>query len=297
MSSVLFDAPGPAAVRRHRLIAIATVIGLLLIAGAVVWKLAIEDQFTAERWEPFVTPSIIELLLKGLLKTLLAAVVAIVGAVVIGVLLGVGKLSEHAWLRWPSWAIVEFFRAVPLLMLILFIWALQGYPLDSILPLVLGLLLYNGSVLAEVFRAGINAVPVGQSEAAYAVGLRKNQVMRIILLPQAVKIMLPAIISQCIVALKDTSLGFYILAPGLTVAGKDIWRTFDNKLAVAIVLAAIYITLNLLLSWLGSWVERRVSTSGGGQVTILAGQVQAQAGGGQSVAGGGFGGGADGGGN
>ncbi len=105
---------------------------------------------------------------------------------------------------------VEFFRAVPLLMLILFIWAMTAYPLDTITPLVLGLMLYNGSVLAEVFRAGVNAVPNGQSEAAYAVGMRKNQVMRIILLPQAIKIMLPAIISQCIVALKDTSLGFYI---------------------------------------------------------------------------------------
>jgi glutamate transport system permease protein len=285
MSSVLFDAPGPTAVRRHRLIAVATVIGLILIAAAVIWKLAVEDQFTSEKWEPFVTPSILELLLEGLLKTLYAAAVAIVGAVVIGVLLGVGKLSDHALLRWPSWAVVEFFRAVPLLMLILFIWALGGYALDSILPLILGLLLYNGSVLAEVFRAGINAVPAGQAEAAYAVGMRKNQVVRIIQLPQAVKIMLPAIISQCIVALKDTSLGFYILAPGLTVAGKDIWRTFDNKLAVAIVLAAIYITLNLALSWLGSWIERRVSTSEGGQVTIVAGQVQASAGGGQSVAG------------
>ena len=285
MSTVLFDAPGPVAVRRHRLIAAATIVGLALIAAAVVWKLAVEDQFTAQKWEPFVTPAIIELLLKGLVYTLIAAAVAIVFAVIMGVLLGVGKLSDHAWLRWPSWVIVEFFRAVPLLMLILFIWSIQGFPLDSIAPLILGLILYNGSVLAEVFRAGVNAVPAGQSEAAYAVGMRKNQVMRIIQLPQAVKIMLPAIISQCIVALKDTSLGFYILAPVLTVQGRLIWNEFSNKFAVAIVLALIYITLNLLLTWLGNWVERRVTTSGSGQVRIIAGQVQAHAGGGQSAAG------------
>jgi glutamate transport system permease protein len=285
MSSVLFDAPGPTAIRRHRLIAIATVAGLIAIAAAVVWKLAVEDQFTADKWEPFVTPSIIEVLLKGLRNTVIAAAAAIVVAVGFGVIFGVGKLSDHGWLRWPSWLVVEFFRAVPLLMLILFIFAMQGYPIGSLLPLILGLILYNGSVLAEVFRAGINAVPKGQAEAAYTIGMRKNQVMRIILLPQAVKIMLPAIISQCIVALKDTSLGFYILAPVLTSQGKEIWNFYHNKLATAIVLAVMYITLNLLLTWLATWVERRISATGGGKVEIIAGQVRAQEGGGQSVAG------------
>ncbi len=296
MSNVLFDSPGPKAVRRHRLIAVVTVIVLIAIAVAVIWKLAVEDQFTAEKWEPFVTPSIITLLLEALVKTVQAAVIAILAAVVLGVVLGVGKLSDHSLIRWPSWLVVEFFRAVPLLMLILFIWTVQGNDLDTIVPLVIGLTLYNGSVLAEVFRAGVNAVPKGQAEAAYAIGMRKGQVMRIIQLPQAVKIMLPAIVSQCVVALKDTSLGFYILAPGLTVAGREIWRTFNNKLAVAIVLAAVYIVLNLLLELLASWLERRMNA---GQVSIVAGQVQAQvqagAGGGQSVAGGaGFGGGGDG---
>ena len=277
MSNVLFDAPGPIAVRRHRMIAIATVIGLIAIAAAVVWKLAVEDQFTVDKWEPFVTPAILQVLLEALALTVFAAAVSIVIAVGIGVVFGVGKLSDHPWIRWPAWTFVEFFRAVPLLMLIIFIWALQDYPTDSLLPLIMGLVLYNGSVLAEVFRAGILAVPKGQSEAAYSVGMRKNQVMRIIQLPQAVKIMLPAIISQCIVALKDTSLGFYILAPVLTAKGREIWNFFDNKFATAIVLAVVYIVLNLLLTWLANWVERRISAPGGGQVKIVAGQVQSGA--------------------
>ena len=277
MSNVLFDAPGPIAVRRHRMIAIATVIGLIAIAAAVVWKLAVEDQFTVDKWEPFVTPAILRVLLEALALTVFAAAVSIVIAVGIGVVFGVGKLSDHPWIRWPAWTFVEFFRAVPLLMLIIFIWALQDYPTDSLLPLIMGLVLYNGSVLAEVFRAGILAVPKGQSEAAYSVGMRKNQVMRIVQLPQAVKIMLPAIISQCIVALKDTSLGFYILAPVLTAKGREIWNFFDNKFATAIVLAVVYIVLNLLLTWLANWVERRISAPGGAQVKIVAGQVQSEA--------------------
>lgn len=274
MSNVLFDVAGPRAARRHRLIGIATIVFLIALAVLVVWKLEREGQLAADKWEPFVTPSILEVLARGLLETLKAAALAIVGAIVIGVLFGVAKVSDHRIVRWPAWLFVEFFRAVPLLMLIIFIWSLQGYPLGTILPLVLGLTLYNGSVLAEVVRAGINAVPPGQAEAAYAIGMRKNQVMRIILLPQALKIMLPSFISQCIVALKDTSLGFYILAPGLTYAGREIYRTFDNILQTAIVLAAIYIILNLLLSLLGEWLQRRFG--GESRFEVVGGIVQAQ---------------------
>jgi glutamate transport system permease protein len=265
------------------MVAIATVVGIVAVIALVVWKLWVEDQFTAQNWEPFVTPGILELLLEGLLATLQAAALAIAGAVVFGVIFGVGKLSDHAFVRWPSWTIVEFFRAVPLLLLIIFIWAWMGNPLGTITPLVLGLILYNGAVLAEVFRAGINAVPKGQSEAAASLGMRKTMMMRLIMLPQAVKIMLPAIISQCIVALKDTSLGYVILAPGLTDAGRDIYRDFGNRFATAIVLAAVYIVLNLLLSWLAEYLQRRM---GAPKMEIVGGIVQTQPDAGASGAGG-----------
>lgn len=274
MSNILFDAPGPKAVRRHRIIGAVTVLVLVAIVAAVIWKFQAEGQFAYAKWEPFFTPNLIQLLVKGLGWTLLAGLLAIVFAVVLGIVLGVAKLSDHRVVRWPAWLFVEFFRAVPLLMLIIFIWSIQGFPLGTIVPLVLGLLLYNGSVLAEVVRAGINAVPTGQAEAAYTMGMRKNQVMRIILLPQAIKIMLPSFISQCIVALKDTSLGFYILAPGLTFAGREIWRSFQNYLQTAIVLGIVYIILNLLLGLLGEWLQRRFG--GESKLDLVGGVVQAQ---------------------
>lgn len=277
MSAVLFDVPGPKARRRYRIIAVVWVAVLVTVAAAAVWKLYTENQFTARQWEPFVTPRLMLELLKGLGWTILAAVLAIIPAVFFGLLFGVGKLSDHAAVRWPSWLVVEFFRAVPLLMLIIFIWSVRGFPRGDFVALVLGLILYNGSVLAEIVRAGVNAVPKGQAEAAYSVGLRKTQVMTIVQLPQAIKIMLPSLVSQCIVALKDTSLGFYVLAPGLTYAGRELWRTFNNYLAVAIVLGIIYIVLNLLLTWLASYLDRRYNTSGGSQVQIVAGQVQTKA--------------------
>lgn len=259
--SVLFDVPGPRALRRHRIISISTVAGIIAAIAIVIWSFAREGQFAYGLWEPFVTPAYLEFIAKALGETLRAAVLAILGALGMGVLLGVGKLSDHRTIRWPCWAIVEFFRAVPLLILIFFVWSFYQFQTGTIAPLVIGLVLYNGAVLAEIFRAGINAVPKGQVEAGYAVGMRKSQVMRIVQLPQAIKIMTPAIISQCIVALKDTSLGYIIVAPGLTHAGREIWREFGNYLQTALVLAAVYIVLCVLLEQLGNYVQRRLVTS------------------------------------
>jgi glutamate transport system permease protein len=261
MSSILFDTAGPRTRARHRLYTVVASIGLLLVVAFFAWRMADTGQFAYEKWEPFLTPVYIRaLLLDGLLKTLQMAVTSILFAVAFGVVFGIGKLSDRPWLRWPCWAVVEFFRAVPVLLLIVFIFYAYGIGaggFGSYWSVVIGLTLYNGSVLAEVFRAGINAVPRGQSEAAYALGMRKSQVMLSILMPQGVKIMLPAIISQCVVALKDTSLGFYVLAPGLTRVGKDIYTEFANQVPTAIVLAALYIAANMVLTALATWVQRR----------------------------------------
>ena len=261
MSTVLFDHPGPRTVRRHRLYAVG---GLLLLAAPValvLWRMYDKGQFTYAKWEPFVTPVYIEaLLVDGLWKTLQMAVLSILFAVAFGLVFGVGKLSERAWLRWPCWLVVEFFRAVPVLLLMVFIYLSFGIGdgFGAYWSVVFALTLYNGSVLAEVFRAGVNAVPSGQAEAAYAIGMRKSQVMRIVMLPQAIKIMLPSIISQMVVALKDTSLGFYIGAPGLTAVGKAVYGEFKNQVPTVIVVAALYILVNLLLTWIATRIQRRL---------------------------------------
>ena len=259
-TGVLFDAPGPKTVARHRVYSIVTVLVLVALLGFAVKRLYDEGQFAYDLWEPFVTPDYVRaLLVDGVLQTLKMAFTAILGAVVFGAVFGVGKLSDHAWVRWPCWAAVEFFRAIPVLLLMIFIWYALGIQKDgsSYWGVVIALTLYNGAVLAEVLRAGVLAVPKGQAEAAYAVGMRKSQVMNLIQLPQAVKIMLPAIISQCVVALKDTALGQYILAPGLTAVGRQIYLAFGNRIPTIIVLAAIYITINLILTWFATWAQKK----------------------------------------
>jgi glutamate transport system permease protein len=260
-TSVLFDVPGPRTRVRHRIYSIVSLVVIAGLVGLIALRFADRGQFAYELWEPFVSPDYIQaLLVDGLLKTLQMAFFSVILAVVLGTILGVGKLSDHASLRWLCWAVVEFFRAVPVLMLMIFLYFAYGAGpggLDAFWCVVIALTLYNGSVLAEVFRAGILAVPRGQSEAAYAIGLRKTQVMTQILLPQAVKIMLPAIISQCVVALKDTSLGYAITAPGLTFVGKAIYQDFGNQMQTVMVVAALYVSVNLVLTWIATWVQKK----------------------------------------
>jgi len=258
--SVLFDEPGPRTQARYRMYTVVAGVVLLALGAFVVWKFWEAGQFEADLWEPLVTPRYIQALLEGLLVTLQMAFTAVLGALVFGVLLGVGKLSEHAWVRWPCWAIVEFFRAVPLLIMLIFIfylWFIRSGDPGEYWSVVIALTLYNGAVLAEVFRAGILAVPSGQAEAAYAIGMRKTQVMTLVLLPQAVKIMLPAIISQCVVALKDTSLGYVVTASVLTTVGELIYLRFQNQIPTVFVVTLMYITVNLILTAIATWAQKR----------------------------------------
>ncbi|MFB6633156.1 amino acid ABC transporter permease [Streptomyces sp. NPDC056362] len=281
-STALYDVPGPHARRRHLLYGLASTVVILALVGWILYLLFDTDQFTATKWSPFAYEGIQELLLRGLGNTLKAFAYASVLSLALGGVLATGRLSEHRALRWISTLLVEFFRAMPVLVMIFFIFvALKVQPLPA---LVAGLTLYNGSVLAEVFRTGIHAVARGQGEAAYALGMRKTQVMTYVLVPQAVRAMLPAIISQLVVALKDTSLGFLITYEEFLHAGKLIASNLDYDLPfipVVLVISPIYIGMCMLLSWLATWVARRerhsprtkaVDVAPAGPGTLLPGQ-------------------------
>jgi glutamate transport system permease protein len=260
-STALYDIPGPRTRRRHRLYGVLSTLAILALAGWILHLLFDTAQFTSTKWSPFAYEGIQELLLRGLGNTLKAFAYASVLSLVLGGLLATGRLSEHRVFRWISTLLVEFFRAMPVLVMIFFIFvALKVQPLPA---LVAGLTLYNGSVLAEVFRTGVDSVDRGQREAAYALGMRKTQVMTYVLVPQALRAMLPVIISQLVVALKDTSLGFLITYEEFLHAGKLIASNLDYDLPfipVVMVISPIYIGMCMLLSWFATWVagkERR----------------------------------------
>lgn len=266
--TVLYDAPGPAARRRQRGYSVVFGALVLAVAGWVAWKLEAAGEFDPDFWSGFFQGNIWKAIGQGLVKTVEAAGLAIVLAVALGLLLALGRLSDRTWLRRPAWVLVEFFRAVPVLLMMIFLLKLTGGSSLSpdtrgFIAVVGGLTLYNGSVLAEVFRAGVNAVPRGQGEAGLALGMPKGQVLRIVLMPQAVRFMLPAIVSQCVVALKDTSLGFIVLYPETVRQAKLIAQYLGNNLMVYVVIALIYVLMNSIVSELAHWLERRTGRRGG----------------------------------
>ncbi len=259
---VLYDVPGPRARRR---VLISSVVGgllLLVLLGLAARRLADNGQFERELYEPFFTePQLYARLREGLTNTLKAAAFALVLAMVVGILLAFGRLSSLPLLRIPAVAVIEFFRGVPLLLLIFGLFLAfpiaLGIELPAIAALVIALTLYNGAVIAEIVRAGILAIPKGQSEAALAVGMGRGQTLRLVLLPQAVRIMLPALVSQLVVLLKDTSLGFVIGFAELLRTGQQLVQVLNNPLQMYLAIALIYIVINSLLSLLAGYLEGR----------------------------------------
>ncbi|HEY9315592.1 amino acid ABC transporter permease [Williamsia sp.] len=264
-ATVLYDAPGPKARRRNTMIAIA--FGVILIAVAVYVLVALADngQLTADKWDPFITATTwTTYLLPGLWGTIKAAVLSIVFALILGALLGIGRLSDHRWVRILSGGTVEIFRAIPVLILMIFAYYLFAeyavFPAEQLAfaAVVTGLTLYNGSVIAEILRSGINSLPRGQVEAANSLGMRKSQTMRMVLLPQSITAMLPALISQMVIALKDSALGYAIGYIEVVRSGIQSASYYGNYLPALVVVAVVMIILNFGLSTLATVVERRV---------------------------------------
>ncbi len=261
---LLADALGPRARRRVALASVLAGAVLVLLVVAVVLRLEDKGQLDAARWRPLTEPSTARFLLGGLVNTLKVALIAMGLAILVGGLMALGRLARNGPVRWLSGVYVEFFRAVPLLLLILFsALALPKYGLR--LPafgyLILALVAYNSAVLGEIFRAGILSLERGQTEAALAIGLGYWQSMLLVIIPQAVRRMVPAIVSQLVTLLKDTSLGFVI---GLSLQDRELLRRardlgefYRNPLQSLVVVAVIYIVINFALSRLARWLEVR----------------------------------------
>ncbi|MDX3531624.1 amino acid ABC transporter permease [Streptomyces sp. ID05-39B] len=278
MSSVLYDAPGPRAKRRNVLLSILFSVLLALLLWWVWEKMDDKKQLEWALWEPFTTSQAwTTYLLPGLANTMKAAALSMVIALPLGAFLGISRMSDHRWVRVPAGAVVEFFRSIPVLLLMLFANELYvryaDIPSDDrpMYAVVTGLVLYNASVLAEVVRAGILALPKGQTEAAFAIGLRKGQTMTSILLPQAVTAMLPAIVSQLVVIVKDTALGGVMLGfTELLNARSTLAANYANVVPSFIVVALIFIVVNFILTSFATWLETRLRRSKRGTGAVLA---------------------------
>lgn len=257
---ILADALGPKARRVVRIVSVLAAIGLAALAFVVVRRLADTGQLDGEKWRILGRSEVIRFLLGGLANTVRVAVVAMALAVALGAVLALARLTRTRLLRWPARLYVEFFRGFPLLLLVIF--AFLGLPKLGIdLPktwyLILALVAYNGAVFGEIFRAGILSLDKGQSEAAYAVGLTYWQAMGLVILPQALRRMIPAIVSQMVTLLKDTSLGFAVTYEELLRRGQITGEFGKNLLQSLTVVALLYLSVNFTLSRLARHLEIR----------------------------------------
>jgi glutamate transport system permease protein len=259
----LFDVLGRKGRRRSNIagfITIAIVVGIL---GFIAFQLYRSGQFDAKKWQLFTFPLVQQEILLTTISTLNAFIVGAILSLVLGVVLLLGRLAPVRVVSTAFAWLTETFRAVPLLILMMLVY--YGLPVigatfvTPYIAVIVGLMIYNGSVFAEIFRAGLNSLPKGQSEAGYAIGLSRSQVLRIILAPQAIRNMLPTIISQLVVALKDTALGFMVTYPELLYLAKFYGTQIQYGspiIPAAMVMGSIYIALCLLLSFIAIRVDK-----------------------------------------
>lgn len=271
-STVLFDALGPKGKRNSNIASIISAVVILGVLAFAAVQLADEGFFEASRWANPLDILVIETTwIPSIIDTLTAFLLGAVGALFLGTIVGFGRISRFAATRWASTVYVQFFRSLPLVLLIWISFTIDGYfgfttdvlgwtgDARRLTFLVVGLSIYNGAVLAEILRAGVNALPSGQAMAGYAIGLRHGQVQRLVVLPQVLRNMLPSVLAQLVILLKDTSLGYVITYPELLhsagIVGRDYGKSFLQALVIA---ALIYFVLAYALSKLVVLAERKL---------------------------------------
>ena len=268
MSSVLYDEPGPRTRRIERYASLA--VGLVLLVGFVVMVIGMANRgLFDDRWLVFIDPpkgqtaqAVWSSLWRGLRATLVAAAVAAPLALILAFALVLLRVSGSPWISRPTVVVIEFLRGMPVLLMMFF--GLLAFGLSAFTAVVFGLVLYNAAIIAEILRAGLVALPKGQSEAATAIGLTRWQSLRIIQMPQVVRYMLPSLISQLVVLLKDSSLGFIVGYPELLRTMQLNYSFFGDRyrLPLFLVTLLIYLAVNLTLSRLAIITERRLSARG-----------------------------------
>ncbi len=256
----LFDPPGP---RGRRRIAVATGVSVLLlamVAALAVRQFAAHGQLAADRWTLFGQWPVLRYLGRGLLATVEATAVSATIAVPLGLLFGVARMSGRRLVRLAAGAYIELFRAVPLLLL-LFAFLIALPRLGLVLPifwqLVLPIAISNIAVIAEIFRAGVAALPRGQTEAAQCLGLKGGQIMRLVLAPQALRVIAPTLVGQLVRLLKESTLGYVVSFLELLYTGRVLGEFTHALVQTYLVVAVIFIALNAVLSHLALRLQRR----------------------------------------
>jgi len=256
----LGDELGPRGRRLTRIVTTVSAVALVAVVIIALMRLSDKGQLDAAKWKPFSQWSVQKFFLEGLRTTVEVALVSMAGAMAIGTLLALARLSRTGVVRWVTTMFVEFFRGLPLVLLIFFCalgLPAYGVQLSVFWYVAIGLIIYNGAVLGEIFRAGILSLDRGQTEAAYSLGMGYWQAMFLVIIPQAARRMIPAIVSQLVTLLKDSSLGAAVAFEELLRRGRINGEFFQNPLQSLVVVATLYIIVNFALSRLAGRLEVR----------------------------------------
>jgi len=266
-TSVLYDAPGP---KTRRNSTIASVVSAVLILALLVWVYLVlaaprisangaeqPGLFDPSRTDILADPEVWGAFGRAVLATLRMAGVAAVLAIVVGILFSFGRTARSKWVRIPTSILLEFFRGIPLLLLIFFVFLL--FSTGGYWAGVLGLAIYNGAIIGEALRAGIASLPAGQREGGLSIGLTTLQTRFIIEFPQAFRQMLPIILAQLVVLLKDTSLAYVVAYPELSRTIKDLQNFYGSRYLFTLfaVGVTIYLVMNLSLSYMARYIAKR----------------------------------------
>ena len=274
--SVLFDAPGPKA---RRISLISSIVTGILILGGLTWialtlaapresgGITLPGSFDPSRWDVFGDPELWwRIISVGVVGTLSAALMASVFAIALGVLLSLLRSSEIAWIRRPTAVVLEFIRGMPVLLMMLFILLVLNT--GAFWAVVAALSLYNGALIGEALRAGLASLPKGQREAGLSLGMRPLQSKMLVEFPQAFRQMLPIIVAQLVVLLKDTSLGYIVgYTELLRVTMNNLSSFYGNRylLTFFVITLVLYLAMNLSLSWFARWLSKRTASKSSGR--------------------------------
>jgi glutamate transport system permease protein len=261
LEDMLFAAPSPRARALTRAVSVMAAAALLLLAAGVVQRFHSAGQLDARYWEFFAWPTTWAFLGQGLLGTLASAAMAAVIALSFGLLLLLGRLAQARLVRWPSIALIEFLRGTPTLLLIYVCFLMLpqlGIKLSTYWMLTLPVGLSTAAVVAEVYRAGVLAVPRGQADAARSLGMRKTQVFFHIVFPQALRYIVPALVAQLVIVVKDTTFGYVVTYGELLQNAKVLIANYEALVPVYLVVALLYCLVNYAISWASKRLGRPV---------------------------------------
>ena len=260
MRDALYEPPGPKTRKKMLLGTVVTLAAVVALAAWVVYRFWVTGQLSAKYWQLFTWRTTWIYLGRGLLGTFEVALVSAAFAIVLGLALMLGRISKFPWLRVVCAAVTNFFRGVPSLLLIYFFFFTMpsvGVSMSPFWMMVLPISLAASGVLAEVFRAGVNAVPRGQTEAGLSIGLSPWKVKTKVVLPQAIRFVIPSLISQLVVVVKDTALAYVVSYPDLMQNAQVLRTNYDAMVSTFLVVGLIYIVINYLINRVSVYVSRR----------------------------------------